>query len=224
MVETRRVFHEELEELDRDVVRLAAMATESIERGTDALLDSDLASVETLVLHDQELDKLTHSIEHRTYLLLARQNPMATDLRMLVTVLRVIHEIERIGDLLVKVAKATRRLYPHPLDPRVRGILHRMRQQAVAQLSLAVDSYAERDASRALALADMDDVMDDLQKELFSAIFATGGGDDAGLQMAVQIALVGRFFERIADHAVNFGERVAFMVSGTPPEELHSVD
>jgi phosphate transport system protein len=214
MAETRKAFHEELDDLNQDVVRLAALATEAIQRGTNALLDSDLASVERIIEHDKELDVLTHSIEHRTYQLLARQQPMAVDLRVLVTILRGIHEIERVGDLMINVVKTTRRLYPQQLDPKVRGILHRMREQAVAQLSTAVDAFAERDPSRAAALEDMDDVMDDLQKELFRTIFAAQSNDEAALQLAVQIALVGRYYERIADHAVNFGQRVRFMVTG----------
>jgi len=214
MTETRRAFHEELAELNQDVVRLAALAREAIQLGTDAFLEADLAGVERVIEHDKELDVLTHSIEHRTYQLLARQQPMAVDLRVLVTILRVIHEIERIGDLMINVVKTTRRLYPQQLDPKVRGILHRMREQAVAQLGVAVDSFAERDVSRAQALGDMDDVMDELQKELFRTIFASQSADEAALQLAVQIALVGRYFERIADHAVNFGQRVGFMVTG----------
>ncbi len=139
---------------------------------------------------------------------------MAGDLRTLVTIIRVIHELERVGDLMVNVAKAARRLYPYHLDPKMRGLIQRMREQAVAQLRIAVEAFAERDPARAAALVDMDDVMDDLQKDLFRTIFASEVQDEDILQRAVQLALVGRYFERIADHAVNFGERVAFMVTG----------
>ena len=110
MTETRRVFHEELDALRADVIRLGALAGEAIEAATNALLAADLAAVEKVVADDQLLDDLTHDMEQRTCLLLAQQQPMAADLRMLVTVLRVIHEIERIGDLMAKVAKAARRL------------------------------------------------------------------------------------------------------------------
>jgi len=223
MTETRRAFHEELDEIGKDVVRLGALAVEAIQAGTDAFLDDDLAAAERIVTKDSALDDLMHSIERRTYLLLARQQPMAIDLRMLVTVLRVIHELERAGDLMVNVAKATRRLYPYQLEPRMRGLLHRMREQAVAQLNLAVKAFAERDPALAAALRDMDDVMDDLQKEMFRAIFSSKVDDEASLQRAVQIALVGRYYERIADHAVNTGERVAFMVTGEFLEEPHRV-
>ena len=214
MTELRRAFHEELDEITNDVVQLGAMAAQSIEVGTDAFLNADLTAAERLVSDDRALDDLMHSIESRSYLLLARQQPMAVDLRTLVTVLRVIHELERVGDLMVNVAKAARRIYPYQLDPKIRGLIHRMRGQAIAQLNIAVEAFARRDPARAAALGDMDDTMDDLQKDLFRTIFASGADDEADLQRAVQIALVGRYFERIADHAVNTGERVAFMVTG----------
>ena len=162
-----------------------------------------------------------HSVESRTYLLLARQQPMAVDLRMLVSILRVTHELERAGDNMVNVVKATRRIYPYELDPKIRGLVHRMRQQATEQLRLAVTAFAERDPARAATLRDMDDVMDDLQKDLFRTIFTLHVSDESSLQRAVQVALVGRYFERIADHAVNAGERVTFMVTGEFAEEPH---
>jgi phosphate transport system protein len=214
MAETRRAFHEELDALRADIIRLGAMAGEAIEAATNALLAADLAAVERVVADDKHLDDLTHDMEQRTCLLLAQQQPMAADLRMLVTVLRVIHEIERIGDLMAKVAKATRRLYPKELDPRTRGLIDRMRDQAAAQLSLAIEAFADRDVARASALSDMDDVMDELQKELFQAILSVREPDDSTLQHAVQIALVGRFYERAGDHAANVADRVLFMVTG----------
>jgi phosphate transport system protein len=220
MPETRKVFHEELDQLHADAVRLAALASESIQAGTACLLDFDLAQAKAVIAGDKVLDDLTHSIEERTYLLLARQQPMAVDLRMLVTTLRIIHELERIGDLMVNVAKGARRLYPGPLDPKVRGIIDRMRSQATAQLQLASDTFADRDPAKASALADMDDVMDDLQKDLFRAIFAGFSAeqiDEAHLQMAVQLAFVGRDYERTADHAVMIGHWVAFMITGKLP-------
>ena len=217
MTETRKVFHEELDELTADVVRLGALAGEAIEAATRALLDADLAAANGSVAADRHLDELTDSIEERTYLLFARQQPMAADLRTLLTILRVIHELERIGDLMVRVAKATRRLYPKGIDPRSRGIIDRMREQAGAQLRLAIDSCADRAPARAAALTDMDDVMDDLQRSLFEAIFADHSRDEAAIQRAVQIALIGRYMERVGDHAANVAERVEFMVVGRFP-------
>lgn len=224
MTETRRVFHEELDALRSDFIRLGALAGEAIEGATNALLAADLGAVERVVAGDQVLDDLTHDMEQRTCLLLAQQQPMAADLRMLVTILRVIHEVERIGDLMGKVAKAARRLYPHEIEPRIRGLIDRMRDQAAAQLRLAVEAFADRDVARAAALADMDDVMDELQKELFQAIFSLRSPDDATLQLAVQMALVGRYYERAGDHAANVADRVQFMVTGHFSFETDAAD
>ncbi len=214
MVETRRRYHEQLAEMRSDTVRLAAMAIEEISAGTQALLDSDIAAAERVVAADEEMDRLTYTIEEHAYLVLARQNPMASELRTVVAILRVIHEVERCGDLMVNVAKATRRLYPHGLDPRIRGLIERMGAQAGEQLRLAINAFDEQDPDEAAALEDMDDVMDDLQKTLFRTIFSAGAPDEAALQRAVQVALVGRYYERIADHAVNVSQRVRFMVTG----------
>lgn len=214
-MELRRSFHQQLEDLELDASRLAVLASEAIQAGTEALLSLDIALAEHVIHADDELDQLADSIEERTYSLLALQQPMATDLRLLVTLLRTIHELERIGDLMVNVAKAARRLYPLPLPAKVRGLLEAMREQATSQLRLAMEALRAREPKRAAALRDMDDVMDDLQKQLLRTIFASSSAEDEeAVQRAVQFALVGRYFERIADHAVNIGERVDFVVSG----------
>ncbi len=216
--EARKTFHESLDELRIDVIRLAALTTEAIAAGTQAFLDADLAAAERVIENDDEIDDLTHSIEDRCYLLLARQQPMASDLRTVVAVLRIVHELERSADLMVNVAKTTRRLYPHPLEPKARGIIQRMGEQAGTQTRVALDAFADSDPSAAHALADMDDTMDDLTTSLFRDILAGGGSDDEGsVLQAVQLALVGRHYERIADHAVTIGQRVGFMVTGEHP-------
>ena len=217
MNEIRHTYHGQLDDLRVDVVRLGLMATDAIAAGTDAFLEGDLAAADRVIHADAAIDELTHSIEERCYTTLARQQPMASDLRIVVAVLRTIHEIERTGDLMVNVAKTTRRLYPVELHDAIRRIIERMGHQAGVQLRLAIEAFAESDCARALALEDMDDVMDDLQRELFRTIFALGRADEAGLQQMVQVALVGRYYERMADHAVNVGERVNYMVTGEVP-------
>ena len=230
MVETRKRYHEQLARMRSDTVRLAAMAIEQIAAGTRALLDGELSAAERVVAADRELDQLTHEVEEMAYLVLARQSPLASELRAVIAILRVIHELERSGDLMVNVAKATRRLYPHGLDPRIRGLIERMGAQAGDQLRLAIAAFEDEDVEEAAAVEDMDDVMDDLQKTLFRAIFSAGAPDEASVQRAVQIALVGRYYERIADHAVNVSERVRFMVTGAwrgdpdEPEDVPAAD
>ena len=226
--DARKSFQEALDELRIDVIRLAALTTEAIGAGTQAFLDADLGAAEQVIENDDDIDDLTHSIEDSCYQLLARQQPMATDLRTVVSVLRIVHELERSADLMVNVAKTTRRLYPHSLDPKLRGIIQRMGEQAGTQTRVALDAFADSDPSAAFALADMDDTMDDLTKSLFRHILAgsgPGADDEGNVLLAVQLALVGRHYERIADHAVTIGQRVGFMVTGEhPPRRDESID
>ena len=113
-----------------------------------------------------------------------------------------------------KALQASARAFGKEVLTQVRGIIDHMRRQATAQLQLATDTFADRDPAKASALEDMDDVMDDLQKELYRTIFGAGAHDESEVQRAVQVALLGRYCERIADHAGNIGERVGYMVTG----------
>jgi phosphate transport system protein len=222
--EARRSFGEHLDEIRADVIKLAGFTSEAIGACTQGLLDADLAGAERVVADDVRIDDLKESLEHRVYEIFATQQPMAGDLRTLLAVLRILQEIQLTADLTVSVAKATRRLYPGTLPPKVRGLIERMGAQAAVQLNLAVDSFADAEVATASALPDMDDVMDDLQKELFRAIFQHCGGDEAGLQQAVQLALIGRYYERMADHAVLIGAWTNFMVTGEFPTRAETHD
>jgi phosphate transport system protein len=224
--EVRKSFDEHMSDIKSDVIRLAALTGEMVGMATEALLDKDLLLVERVIEHNRRLEELQHDVELRTYEIFATQQPMAIDLRTLLTVLRTVQELDLTGNLTVSVAKAARRIYPGELPPKIRGLLERMGSQGSLQLRIAVDAFADSDQALALALPDMDDVIDDLQKELFRAIFSTCTPDEAGLQQAVQIALVGRFYERIADHAVQIGRWVNFMITGELPgyEPLTGVD
>jgi phosphate transport system protein len=213
--EARKTFGEQLQELRVDVIRLGALVTEAIQAGTAALLDGDLTAAEHIIESDRDIDDLAYSIEDQCYVLLARQQPMASDLRTVLAVLRIAHELERSGDLMRSVVKSIRQLYPHAIDPKLRGIITRMGEQAANEMRLAIDAFADVDPSRARALNDMDDVVDDLTKALFRHILSREGStDEARLLEAVQLALVGRHYERIADHAVNIADRVVFMATG----------
>ncbi|MGH9027871.1 MAG: phosphate signaling complex protein PhoU [Acidimicrobiia bacterium] len=217
MDEVRKSYAEQLVELRADVIRLAAMVSESIGAGTQALLDADLNLVEKVIESDHGIDDLNHDIEQRAYELFATQQPMAVDLRTLLAVLRILHELQLTGDLMVTIAKGARRLYPTQLPPRIRGLLERMGVQASVQHNLAVDAFADKEPNIAAALPDMDDVMDDLQREMFRAIFESLTPDEAGLHTAVELALIGRYYERVADHAVLIGKWTEFLVTGELP-------
>lgn len=218
----RRTLEEELQEVRADIIRLAALTTEAIAMGTQAFLDGDLTMAESVIEGDDRVDELYHLIDDRLLLILATQSPVAVDLRAVVTMMRINHELERDADLMVNVAKTTRRIYPHELDPKVRGIIDRMGVQASNQTRLAIDAFADSDPTWAGALADMDDTMDELTKSLFRHILAWGASDEATVLQAVQVALVARHYERIADHAVTIAERVEFMVTGSHPGAEYS--
>jgi phosphate transport system protein len=223
LVETRRSFDDQVNDVRAEVVKLAARVCEQISAATQALLDADLTLVDEIYEAHRDVQERVLQIEQRVYQLFALQQPMASDLRAMLAVLRILQETELTGGLMRNVARATRRLYPREIPPRIRGIIERMGAQASVQTHLAVDAFADSDEKIASALPDMDDVMDDLQKELFRAIFAGFSGestDEAALQMAVQLAFVGRDYERAADHAVMMGRWVAFMVTGQLPGEL----
>lgn len=217
MPETRTTFHQQLDDIRRDLVRVAARVTESITRGTEALLAMDLAAAQALIDGDDEIDALTLEIEERCFTVLARQGPMAGDMRAIVTAIRLTSEIERSGDLMVNVAKAIRRLYGTEVPIELRSLLQAMAAEAVRLYQVAMDAYATGDANLALAIDDMDDRLDQLHKDYIQALLELHA-DGQDVQGAVQLALVGRYYERIGDHAVNIGERVGYMVTGWMPE------
>jgi phosphate transport system protein len=217
-MDTRRTFHQQLDEIRDDLVRLAALVCERIPAGTQVLLDGDLAAAQALIDADDELDRLALDIEDRCYHVLALQGPVAGDLRALVTAIRLTSEIERSGDLMVNVAKAARRIYGMSMDPRSRGLLQSMSEEALRLYRHAMDAYVEADAGKAGALADMDDTLDELHREYISGVLEACRAGALDIQVAVQLALVGRYYERIGDHAVNVGERVEYMVTGAIPD------
>lgn len=218
MPDTRRPFHQDLDHVRDDIVRSAAMVTEFIPRGTEVLLSGDLRGAQALIEADDELDALTLEVEERCYHILALQQPVAVDLRALITAIRLTSEIERSGDLMINVAKGARRLYGAEFDPRMRGLIEQLGEEATRLFKLAIDAYVEHDAGLASALDDMDDRLDVLHKEFIQAIFESHHGAALDLQPAVQLALIGRYYERIGDHAVNIGSRVQYMVTGWMPE------
>lgn len=218
MAEIRTNFHAELDALRADTVRLAAMVTERIPWGTEVLLNGDLASAQALIDADDDLDVLAIEVEERCYQTLVLEAPMARDLRAIVTALRLTSELERSGDLMVNVAKGMRRLYGLDIDPKLRGLISRMGEEAQRLMLFAIDAYAEGDSGKGAALNDMDDRLDNMHKEYIQTIFECHRENSIDLEAGVQLALVGRYYERIGDHAVNIGERVRYMVDGWLPE------
>ncbi len=222
-IDTRKAFHQHLDEVRDDVVRLGAMVCEFVVRATEVLLSSDLSAAQALIEEDDDLDRLAVDIEERCYQMLALQQPMASDLRALVTAIRLASEIERSGDLMVNVAKAARRLYGAEVDPKLRGLIQRMSEEAGSLFRLCLDAYVEGDEAKAAALDDLDDNLDTTHRDYIAQILESARAGTADVESAVQLALIGRYYERVGDHAVNIGERTRYMVTGALPEHTAAV-
>ena len=216
--ELRLEYHQQMEGVREGLVRLGAMTAETVGIGTAVLLDRDLAGAQRLIDGDDVIDALSLELEEECCRLLALQAPMAGDLRFLLTALRVISELERSADLMVNVCKASRRVYDVDFTPKLRGLLDSMGVEAAFLIRTAIDAFVDSDTSLAAALDDIDDRLDDLQVTYVEAIFEAHQVENLSLRTAVQLALIGRYFERIGDHAVNIGERVVYMVTGWLPE------
>ena len=216
--ELRKGFHHEIEDVRNELVRLSASVTEQIPRATAVLLDGDLEGADYLIRGDDEIDARSLDLEERCVQVLALQAPVATDLRQMLAALRIIAEVERSADLLVNICKAARRIYGHELDPKLRGIITRMGSQAQQLYTAAIEAFIENDAAKAAAIDDMDSYLDGLQKQFVQAIFESHAAGRIDLQVAVQLAVVARFYERIGDHAVNISEKVRYIVDGWTPE------
>jgi phosphate transport system protein len=208
----RSEFHSELDRIQTEIARLAARVTEDILRATDILLTQDLSAAEEMIVADDAIDAACLELERCCYRLLALQAPVALDLRQIVAAMRIIAEVERSADLAVNVCKAGRRMYGHILPPRTRGLIRRMAEQASRLFREASEAYLLGDATRASAIGDMDDLLDDLHRQFITAIFESPETID--LETAVQLAVLARFYERIGDHAVTIGERVQYLVTG----------
>ena len=218
MDQIRISFHEEMESLRSDMIRLGAIVSETIGRGTAALLDRDLNAAQQLIDGDDIIDDFCLNIEERAQELLALQSPIAGDLRFILTTLRLIMELERSADLVVNICKGSRRIYDVEFGPQLRGLIEQMGVEATFLIRSAIDCYVDSDTALAAALDDIDDRLDELQVDYIEAIFSQHGEGRLLLQGAVQLAMIGRYYERIGDHAVNIGERVLYMVTGWLPE------
>lgn len=214
-MDQRSWFRAELDEITREIVLLAAHVTEAIPAATEALLAADLVSAQSVIDHDDVLDDLAHDIEERCYRALARQQPVATDLRALVAALRMVAEIERSGDLVVNICKVLCALRTPDLSPALRGLLAQMGEQAARLFRTCMDAYAEGDAELACSLDRLDDTLDQLHADFLDSVIVWG--QQGSVREAVQLALIGRYYERIGDHAVNIGERVRYLIEGELP-------
>ncbi len=215
----RTEYHEQLAELDRQLGDMCALAGVAMRQATQALLEADVAVADQVISdHEQIVVKRAHA-EKDAFALLALQQPVAGELREIFTSIQIMADAERMDALAVHVAKIARLRHPqHALPEDVRGVFAEMGAVAVDMGESARQALATSDPQKAARLRDEDDAMDALHSQLFTVLLDRAWKH--GVPAAVDAALLGRFYERLADHAVEVGRRVVFKVTGAlPPEE-----
>lgn len=209
----RQQFHTELEHLDDQLVEMTSLVAAAMGDATRALLRSDLALAERVIAEDDQIDAIQRQVDERAVELLARQAPVATDLRVVVAGLRMSSTIERMGDLARHVAKVARLRFPHQVVPEDLGPLFaEMGATGVRLAEKAGQVIASRDLAVAAEMGPDDDALDDLHRRVFDELASPSWGHP--VQTAVDLTLCSRYFERFGDHAVSLSERVQFLVTG----------
>jgi phosphate transport system protein len=209
----REAFHDQLDAIFTDLAEMCGQVEVAVRRATEALLTGDAAVAEQVISSDDAVDANRERIEDNAFALLSLQQPVAGDLRMIVSALRMVSELERMGDLSVHVAKIARLRVPNVAVPdEIRPTLARMAEVAEDMVRRVHSIITDRDVDAAIALGRDDEIMDQLRRQSFAQLL----GDDwsHGVEAAVDIALLGRYYERIADHAVSVANRVVFVVTG----------
>ena len=210
----RVIFNEELKQVADDLDRMAQNVRKAIKGAGEALLNQDVEAAQTVIDGDIEIDALESSVIDQCVKLLAKQNPVATDLRVVVSTMRLASTFERMGDLARHVAEAARRTYPaaaipesaQPVFAEMIDFLDNTADQLVAMLF-------DRDAKTAEAIILADDKLDNLHRQTFDLALS----DDITRQQTVDVVLLGRFLEHLGDHAVSAARRVVYIVSGFDP-------
>lgn len=212
----REAYHVELEELAGNLANMSVQVAGAMEKATKALLDADLSLAEQVIGADAKIDDLRAECEEQAYALLALQAPVATDLRTVLAVIHAAESLERMGDLALHVAKAARRRHPdHALPEPVRPDFAEM-GDAVVKLALRAEEVIKsKDVEAARSIEAEDDRVDEIHRHLFSVIMAKDW--QFGVAAAVDVTLLGRFYERYADHAVSVAKRMVFVATGKMP-------
>jgi phosphate transport system protein len=218
----RDAFHEELDAIQATLVTMGEMVAVAMERSSEALLNADVKLAEQVISEDEKLDTIQHDLEARAINLMARQQPVAQDLRILVTSLRMSADLERMGDLCHHIAKLARMRYPAvAVPPELVPTIENMGKTAKKIIEKSTHVVKSQDLQAAIELETDDDEMDTLHRALFVALL-----DDSwthGIETAIDMTLLGRYYERCADHAVSIARRVYFLVKGEYASESRAI-
>ncbi|MFC6009877.1 phosphate signaling complex protein PhoU [Nocardia lasii] len=214
----RVIYNEQMADLANLLGEMAGLAGQAMERATQSLLQADLALAEQVIGEQDRISVMIAEAEERAFALLALQAPVAGDLRQVVSAIQIVGDVNRMGALALHVAKVTRRRHPaHALPESVNGYFAEMGRIAVSMGAAAKEVLETRDPERAAQLNQDDEAMDDLHRHLFTLLMDRDW--QYGVAPAVDVTLLGRYYERFADHAVEIGRRVIFLVTGVLPTD-----
>ncbi|MCK4268495.1 MAG: phosphate signaling complex protein PhoU [Actinomycetia bacterium] len=209
----RRTFHEELKELKDEVLGVGRLVETAIEKAVNALVANDLTLADEVLVGDDEIDKRAMMAEERCFSVVARQSPVARDLRLIFSLLFISVHLERMGDLAHNIAKMTKRTSKEDSQPELLDLITEMGRQTRGIVHTGLKAFAERDLELARALPQLDEPIDDLFKKFFKEL-AKVSDIEHFFEWASNMVLASRYLERIADHAVDIGERVSYLVTG----------
>lgn len=209
----RNAFHDELDSMRTDLLRMAQLVESAMGKASQALLGADLTLAEEVIAEDVAIDDIQHDLDARTINVMARQQPVASDLRTLVVGLRMSADLERMGDLADHIAKLARMRFPSTaVPPELTMTIDEMGKCAGRIINKMASVIEHRDIVRALEIEVDDDEMDILHRKIISTLL-----DDNwthGIETAIDMTLLARYYERCADHAVSIARRVYFLVTG----------
>jgi phosphate transport system protein len=215
----RQHYHEELADINNCLVDMANSVGSAMNKATTALLDADVALADLVIAGDEHVDAARESLEQRCFTLLAQQQPVATDLRTITAATRIVADLERMGDLAVHVAKVARMRFPdHAVPVEVRPIFLEAGHVAERLVAQTATVIAKLDVDEAKLLEAGDDLMDQLHRQLFRELLSKDW--PYGMEAAIDVTLLGRYYERFADHAVSVARRVVYLVTGE--REMHA--
>ena len=216
----REQFQEELDGVGTTLVEMAGLVKIAMENATTALLTADLSLAEKVIADDLIIDEMQHELDARTINLIARQSPVATDLRTLVTSLRMSADLERMGDLAHHIAKSARMRYPATaVPPELSLTIEEMGRVCVKIIEKVALVLKNRDTERALEVEKDDDEIDSLHRRIIQTLLDPSWKH--GVETAIDMTLLGRYYERCADHAVSISRRLYLLVTGTYPGETN---
>lgn len=214
MAHTSKVYEHELRTLREKLLLMGSLVEEMIQKGSTALATRDTGLAKATIRLDRRINRLECEVDELCMRILATRQPVASDLRFVTTALKIVTDLERIGDLVVNVCERVQELNEEaPLAPV--GDVQSLADEAIAVVHEALDALVARDCERAKELLTRDDVIDEQYARIFQDVLAMMSRDPSTVYRATRIQSIAKYLERIADHAMNIAESVVFLVKGT---------